>query len=77
MSKKNTLNFEDSLQELETLVSSLEKGELSLEESLKTFEKGIKLTRNCQQSLNDAEQKVQVLLEQDDQLSFETFDKDA
>ena len=51
-----------ALQELEALVSSMEDGELSLEESLQAFEKGIKLTRECQTALKNAEQKVQVLL---------------
>lgn len=59
-----TVNFEQSLQQLETLVDTMESGELNLEESLATFEKGIKLTKACQQALTDAEQKVQVLMEE-------------
>ncbi|MGB1666810.1 MAG: exodeoxyribonuclease VII small subunit [Pseudohongiellaceae bacterium] len=55
-------NFEEALQELERLVSSMEEGELSLEDSMKAFEKGIKLTRECQTALQKAEQKVQILL---------------
>ncbi|RFA38861.1 exodeoxyribonuclease VII small subunit [Alkalilimnicola ehrlichii] len=55
-------NFERSLQELETLVSKMEQGELSLEESLKAFERGVELTRSCQQALQAAEQKVEILL---------------
>lgn len=47
--------------ELETIVNQLEKGELSLEESLKSFERGIKLSQQCQQALHNAEQKVQKL----------------
>jgi|TARA_B110000037_G_C17065894_1_gene483796 exodeoxyribonuclease VII small subunit len=63
MTKKQTkFDFEMALQELEALVSSMEDGELSLEESLQAFEKGIKLTRECQTALKNAEQKVQVLL---------------
>ena len=61
--KQNDINFEKSLQELETLVEKMETGELSLEESLKCFERGVALTRNCQQALREAEQKVQLLLE--------------
>lgn len=57
-------DFEKSLEELETIVERMEEGELSLEESLKDFETGIKLTRSCQQALNEAEQKVQILLDQ-------------
>ena len=55
-------NFEEALEELERLVSSMEEGELSLEDSMKAFEKGIKLTRECQSALQKAEQKVQILL---------------
>ena len=55
-------NFEEALEELERLVSSMEEGELSLEDSMKAFEKGIKLTRECQTALQKAEQKVQILL---------------
>lgn len=63
MSRKNTkFNFEESLANLENLVEAMEAGELSLEESLKAFEQGIKLTRECQLALEQAEQKVQVLL---------------
>jgi exodeoxyribonuclease VII small subunit len=61
MSKKATPNFEKSLQELETLVERLERGDLSLEESLKQYERGIALTRLCQQALSEAEQKVEIL----------------
>ncbi|MES2604679.1 MAG: exodeoxyribonuclease VII small subunit [Pseudomonadota bacterium] len=63
MSRKNTkFNFEESLTSLESLVDAMEAGDLSLEESLKAFEQGIKLTRECQQALEQAEQKVQLLL---------------
>lgn len=55
-------NFEKALENLEEIVSSMENGELTLEDSLKAFEKGIKLTRECQGALRDAEQKVRVLL---------------
>ena len=64
MTKKQQtrFDFEQSLEDLEALVSSMEDGELSLEESLQAFEKGIKLTRKCQTALKQAEQKVQVLI---------------
>ncbi|MGJ8689052.1 MAG: exodeoxyribonuclease VII small subunit [Gammaproteobacteria bacterium] len=64
MSKKkdSTFNFEESLASLESLVSAMEDGDLSLEESLQAFEKGIRLTRECQSALQNAEQKVQVLI---------------
>lgn len=63
MSKKNPQpDFEKSLAELEALVETLEKGELPLEETLKQFERGISLTKHCQQELKSAEQRVEVLL---------------
>lgn len=55
-------DFEASLEQLESLVNAMEDGDLSLEESLQAFEKGIRLTRDCQQALQNAEQKVQYLL---------------
>jgi exodeoxyribonuclease VII small subunit len=57
------LDFEQALRELEALVEKLESGELSLEESLKHFERGVSLTRICQSALENAEQKVQILTE--------------
>ena len=60
--KQATFDFEQALENLEELVSSMEDGELTLEESLPAFEKGIKLTRECQSALKNAEQKVQLLL---------------
>ncbi len=56
-----TIDFEKSLKQLETLVDKLEQGDLSLEDSLKKFEQGVKLTRECQQALQNAEQKISVL----------------
>ena len=55
------VDFESALKELETLVSKMESGELSLDESLKAFERGIELTRKCQSSLEAAELRVQTL----------------
>lgn len=59
-------DFEKSLDELETLVRNLEQGELSLEQSLAAFERGVKLTRACQQALKGAEQRVEQLVQNDD-----------
>jgi len=71
--KKNDPDFEKSLDELEKIVSELEQGDLSLEESLKYFEKGIALTRTCQKALKEAEQKVQILLEENGESKFAPF----
>ena len=70
-------NFEKALENLEEIVSSMENGELTLEDSLKAFEKGIKLTRECQGALRDAEQKVRVLLnENGDTTKLKVEDKE-
>jgi exodeoxyribonuclease VII small subunit len=58
--------FEDSLKQLETIVNQLEKGDLPLEESIKLFEEGIRLSSVCKEELDAAEGKVQVLLKQRD-----------
>ncbi len=73
---KKTPDFEAALDELEKLVETMEQGDLSLEESLKQFERGIQLTRSCQQALREAEQKVQVLLEKDGSERLEDFTGD-
>ena len=58
-------DFETSLAELETLVERLERGDLQLEEALSSFERGVALTRQCQNSLNSAQQKVEILMRED------------
>lgn len=67
MSKKksDSFDFEQALGDLEALVTAMEDGDLSLEQSMQAFEKGIKLTRECQTALKQAEQKVQLLLNED------------
>lgn len=74
--KQNEINFEQSLQELEALVEKMEAGNLSLEESLKCFERGVALTRNCQKALAEAEQKVQILLEKNGKEKLHDFEAD-
>lgn len=69
-----TFRFEEALGQLETLVESLEEGDLSLEDSLKAFEQGVKLTRQCQAALDQAEQTVQQLLENGNGIRLEPFD---
>lgn len=71
--KKSTTLFEDSLAELEQLVTQLEQGEVSLEQSLKSFERGVTLTRTCQKALQEAEQKVQILIEKNGTQTLEPF----
>ncbi|MDR9435684.1 MAG: exodeoxyribonuclease VII small subunit [Thiohalophilus sp.] len=69
-------DFEKSLAELETLVERMEQGDQSLEQSLKDFERGVALTRQCQQALKTAEQKVEQLLQQNGQEELVPFDPD-
>lgn len=70
------VDFETTLQQLEDLVQQMESGELGLEESLKAFERGVKLTRQCQTALKDAELKVQALTADDklEDLDLEDLD---
>ncbi|MFP5429579.1 MAG: exodeoxyribonuclease VII small subunit [Gammaproteobacteria bacterium] len=80
--KRTAIDFEKALAELEARVHQLESGDLSLEAALKAFEEGISLTRDCQQALTEAEQKVQLLLERSDGSTertdfFEDTDDDA
>ncbi|MFZ3154085.1 exodeoxyribonuclease VII small subunit [Pseudomonas sp.] len=74
--KKAALDFEQSLSDLQNLVERLENGELSLEDSLTAFEQGVRLTRDCQSALAQAEQKVQILMERDGELEEAPFDAD-
>lgn len=74
--KKAALDFEQSLTDLQNLVERLENGELSLEDSLTAFEQGVRLTRDCQTALAQAEQKVQILMERDGELEEAPFNAD-
>jgi len=77
---KEEINFEKAMDELETLVANMEKGEHSLEASLKDFERGVELTRLCQSALKEAEQKVQILsknMGDESLLPFDEEDLDA
>lgn len=66
--KKIEIDFEKALEQLEGIVEDLESGDLSLENSLKSFEKGIKLARQCQEQLSKAELQVQKLIEENGEL---------
>jgi exodeoxyribonuclease VII small subunit len=68
-------DFEQSLAELETLVARLEQGDVPLEDALKTFERGVALTRQCQTALRTAQQKVEVLLARDGAEKLAPFDE--
>ena len=62
--------FETSLAALERIVRELERGELPLEKSLELFEQGVKLSRECQERLNEAERRIEVLLKDDEGRTF-------
>lgn len=61
--KKTDLDLEKSMDDLEKIVEQLESGDLSLDKSLRQFEKGVRLSRECQGALKEAEQKVQILMD--------------
>jgi exodeoxyribonuclease VII small subunit len=71
--KDNLPDFEQSLVELEALVAKLEQGDVPLEDALKTFERGVALTRQCQTALRTAQQKVEVLLARNGEETIEPF----
>jgi exodeoxyribonuclease VII small subunit len=66
--------FEQSLEQLEALVARLESGDLPLDEALANFEQGVRLTRDCQNALSAAQQKVQLLRQRGDQQVIEDFE---
>lgn len=72
--KLENLTFEESLSELDTIVHNLEQGELSLEESMTLFERGLKLSQISQSKLQAAEQKVKILLEKNGEQQLSNFD---
>jgi exodeoxyribonuclease VII small subunit len=75
-SKTKLPDFEQSLTELEALVARLEQGDVPLEEALKTFERGVALTRQCQAALRTAQQKVEVLLARNGEETIEVLSED-
>ncbi|UUM29888.1 exodeoxyribonuclease VII small subunit [Vibrio japonicus] len=72
--KPENMTFEATIQELDTIVESLENGELALDDALKKFERGIALARAGQGKLYDAEQRVSILLSNDDEAPLSQFD---
>lgn len=74
---EKTPNFEETLADLEKLVTKLEDGDLSLDESLAEFKRGIDLTRQCQSALDQAQQTVDELTKPEDPDSLKTFEPDA
>ncbi|QTH64818.1 exodeoxyribonuclease VII small subunit [Psychrosphaera ytuae] len=73
MSEQNNITFESAMSELEHIVQQLESGDLELQQSLQLFERGIELTRLSQSRLQEAEQKVQILMEKQGNLELQSF----
>ncbi len=73
----NLPDFEAALAELEKIVEKMESGEQSLEDALKSFQRGIELTRLCQQGLKDAEQKVEKLIQQNGEFRAVPLNEEA
>lgn len=74
MAKKSSIpDFEAALAELEKLVEKMEGGEQTLEEALQSFQRGIELTRACQQGLKEAEQRVEQLLQENGETRIEPY----
>ena len=67
-------NFEDNMENLEKIVTELEKGDLNLDESISKFEEGIKISKVCNKILEEAEKKITILLEKDGELKEENFE---
>ena len=65
--EEKEMNFEEAMQELETITRELEKGDLSLDESVKKFEKGMEVSKKCNEILENAEKRITILLKQENE----------
>ncbi len=74
MQKPENISFEQSINELESIVNDLEQGDLSLEDSMTLFERGLNLSQASQEKLSQAEQKIQILLNKDGGSELQDFD---
>ena len=77
VSEGTKVDFESALEELENLVSKMESGELSLDDSLKAFERGIELTRTCQSTLEAAELRIQMLTKDNKLEAIDTLSNES
>ena len=67
------LNFEENMNKLEKIVQELEKGDLNLDDTIKKFEEGMKISKECNKYLEDAEKKITVLIENKNEITEEDF----
>lgn len=70
------MNFEQNMEELEQIVTELEKGDLNLDESIKKFEEGMKLSKKCNEMIEEAEKKITILIKKDDKIEEENFEEE-
>ena len=66
-------NFEETIKKLETIANELEKGDLNLDESVTKFEEGMKLSKACNEMLENAEKRISILIKKDDEVTEENF----
>ncbi|MCI8485701.1 MAG: exodeoxyribonuclease VII small subunit [Clostridia bacterium] len=71
--EEENISFESAMEELELIAKTLEKGDLNLDESVKQFEKGIKLSKKCNEILESAEKKISILIQDGEDLKEEEF----
>lgn len=76
MEESNTMNFEETMKQLEQIAGELEKGDLNLDESVSKFEQGMQLSKNCSKMLEDAEKRISILIKNGDEVSEENFTQD-
>ncbi len=69
-------NFENKLEQLEKIVADLEKGDMNLDDSLVKFEEGMKISKECNKILQDAEKKITILLEKNGEINEESFESE-
>ena len=68
-------SFEENMEELENIVKELEEGNLNLEKSVEKFEEGMKISKTCNEMLEDAEKKISILLEENDEIEETKFEE--
>lgn len=71
--EEENISFESAMEEIELIAKSLEKGDLNLDESVKQFEKGIKLSKKCNEILENAEKRISILIQDGEELKEESF----
>lgn len=77
MSKKEELNFEELMTKLEEITNKLENEKLSLDESVKLFEEGMQISKECNNKLEDAEKKITILINQNNEIKEEDFNTEG